>query len=82
VIGTKYATQAVEHAQKESKKAHDMATESNLTARFIIKKVMKTKQGIADVTTEVAEALIKAENAHIEAQAAEFQAGKLLKGIK
>jgi len=78
-LGTKYSTQAVQHANKEAKKAQDMSTHANLTAKFIIAKVMKTKQGIVDVTSEVADALTKAENAHLEAQAAEFQSGKLLK---
>lgn len=78
-LGTKYTTQAVTSAKEESKKAQDMATHANLTAKFIITKVMKTKQGIVDATSEVDEAITKAENAHLEAQSAEFQAGKLLK---
>lgn len=78
-IATKFSTQAVDHGLQEAKKAQDEATEANQTSKFIFSKVMKTKKGIEDVTFEVQEALVKAENAHIEAQAAEFQSGKLLK---
>jgi len=80
-MATKYSTQAVEHATNEAKKAQQQATSANQTSKFIYTKVMKTKAGIADVTGKVEEALVKAENAHMEAQAAEFQAGKLLKSV-
>jgi hypothetical protein len=80
-MATKFSTQAVEHGQKEAQKAQQQAISANQTSKFIFAKVMKTKAGIADVTGKVEDALVKANNAHLESQAAEFQAGKLLRNL-
>lgn len=76
-IGTKFSTQAVQHAKEESNNAFDMATQANLTGNMIIKKVMATKAGIETVTAEVFDALTKASKANIDAHQADMVATKL-----
>lgn len=76
-LGTKFSTQAVEHASETSRNAFDMATQANLTGNAIMKKVMNTKAGIEDVTMEVYDALQKASKANIDAHQAEAVATKL-----
>lgn len=78
-LGTKYSTQAVQKATQMSRKAFDMATQANTTGNMIIRKVMKTKSGILDVTLEVNDALSKASKANIDAHQAEMVASKLNK---
>jgi hypothetical protein len=76
-MGTKFSTQAVSKAKEMARKAFDLATEANLTGNMIIKKVMKTKSGIVDVTAEVNDALKKASTANIDAHQADLVATKL-----
>lgn len=76
VIGTKLSTQATQDAITQARNAADAAMSAKIGSNFIHGKVMKTKAGITTATAEVSEALIKAENAKLEAQAAVFQAKK------
>lgn len=76
VIGQKFASQATDDSLKKARDAADQAMSAKIGSNFINKKVMKTKAGITDVTAEVSQALIKAENADVEAKAATFQAKK------
>lgn len=76
-IGTKFSSQAVSKAKKESTSAYELATEANITGNTIMKKVMSTKAGIVDVTTDVLDALQKAEKANLDAHQADLVATKL-----
>lgn len=78
-IGTKFSSQAVEHAMQQSRKAYEMATQANLTGNMIIRDVMKRKAGIDDVTVEVLDALTKASKANIDAHQADMMATKMNK---